>query len=140
MPRPYSNDLRERVAASVASGRSCRETAALFDVSVASVVKWSQRQRDTGSAAAKPMGRKGPRLLAGEVDWLKARLEARPELTLRELTAELKARGLKASPVSVWRVLKDAGFSFKKNAVRRRAGPALDRPASGTMEEVPGEA
>lgn len=35
MPRPYSDDLRERAAALVASGRSCHETAALFGVSVA---------------------------------------------------------------------------------------------------------
>ena len=58
MPRAYSNDLRERVAASVVGGRSCRETAALFGVSVASAVKWSQRLRATGSAAAKPLGRR----------------------------------------------------------------------------------
>jgi len=30
MARPYSNDLRERVAAAVGAGRSCREVAALF--------------------------------------------------------------------------------------------------------------
>jgi transposase len=36
-----------------AVGRSGREMATLFDVSVTSVVKWSQRQRATGSAAAK---------------------------------------------------------------------------------------
>jgi hypothetical protein len=56
MARPYSQDLRERVIGSVASGRTCRATAALFGVSVASVVKWSQRWRASGSAAAKPMG------------------------------------------------------------------------------------
>jgi transposase len=50
MVRAYSNDLRERVAASVLGGRSCRETAALFGVSAASAVKWSQRLRATGSA------------------------------------------------------------------------------------------
>jgi len=140
MPRPYSNDLRERVAASVAQGRSCRATAALFSVSVASVVKWSQRQRATGSAAAKPMGRRRRRLLAGEVGWLQARLAARADLTLHALAAELRERGLKASPVSVWRVLREAGFSFKKNAVRRRAGAAPHRPAAGAVEEVPGQA
>jgi transposase len=53
MGRHYSNDLRERVAAAVLSGRSCREVATLFSVSVASAVKWSQRLRQTGSAAAK---------------------------------------------------------------------------------------
>ena len=56
MARPYSQDLRNRVVSSVASGRTCRATAALFGVSVASVVKWSQRWRASGSAAAKPMG------------------------------------------------------------------------------------
>ena len=56
MVRAYSNDLRERVAASVALGRRCRETADLFGVSVSSVVKWSQRRRSTGTAAALPIG------------------------------------------------------------------------------------
>ena len=64
MAKAYSDDLRARVAASVVSGRTCRETAALFAVSVASVVKWSQRLRATGSAAAMAVGRRehlGPR-------------------------------------------------------------------------------
>ena len=59
MARPYSKDLRDRVVGSVAGGRSCRATAAIFGVSVASVVKWSQRWRATGSAAAKQMGAGG---------------------------------------------------------------------------------
>src|SRR6185295_17159964 len=67
MARPYSLDLRDRVVASVEGGRSCRETARLFGVSVASVVKWSQRKHRTGSAAASPMGwRNRPLRLAGE--------------------------------------------------------------------------
>jgi transposase len=56
MARAYSLDLRERgVVAFVASGQTTRAAAALFDVSVASVVKWTQRVKATGSAAAKPM-------------------------------------------------------------------------------------
>ena len=43
MARPYSLDLRERVVAAVEAGRSCRAVAVMFRVSVASVVKWSQR-------------------------------------------------------------------------------------------------
>ncbi|MGC1294647.1 MAG: hypothetical protein WA869_06370, partial [Alloacidobacterium sp.] len=38
--------------AAVAEGRSCRSVAKTFMVSVASVVKWSQRQRAVGSPAA----------------------------------------------------------------------------------------
>ncbi len=86
--------LRERVVATVAGGRSCRAVAELFDVSVASVVKWSQRARMTGSAAAKPMGGRRPYLLEGERDWLMGRLTEKPDLTLHALLAELAERGV----------------------------------------------
>src|SRR5579872_3612742 len=89
MARPYSKDLRDRVVGSVAGGRSCRATAAIFGVSVASVVKWSQRWRATGSAAAKQMGGWRQLLLKGEREWLLARLAEKPDLTLRAVVAEL---------------------------------------------------
>ncbi len=140
MARAYSLDLRERVVAAVAAGGSCRAVAKMFQVSVASVVKWSQRFRATGSAAAKPLGRQQPRSLAPHRAWLLARLEASPDVTLRGLVVELGERGVVTSYGSVWRIVHDAGLSFKKNAVRRRAGPsrrgakapaveALSRPA-----------
>ena len=121
MPRAYSLDLRERVVAAVAAGKSCRKVAGTYQVSVASVVKWSQRFRATGSAAAKRMGGNQPRSLAGERDWLLARLAAVPDLTLRALVMELCARGVVTSYGSVWRIIHDAGISFKKNSVRHRA-------------------
>jgi transposase len=70
MARPCAQHLRERVVGSVASGRTCRATAALFGVSVASVVKWSQGWRASGSAAAKPMEGWRPLRLTGERAWL----------------------------------------------------------------------
>ena len=94
MARAYSLDLRERVVGLVASGETCRAVAELYDVSVASVVKWSQRARATGSAAAKPMGGRRPYLLEGERDWLLVRLAAKPDLTLHALLAELGERGV----------------------------------------------
>lgn len=121
MARPYSLDLRERVVAAVLAGASCREVASTFRVSVASVAKWSQRQRATGSAAAKPMGRQQPRSLASERDWVLARLAAVPDLTLRALVVELGERGVVTSYGSVWRIVHDADISFKKNSVRHRA-------------------
>lgn len=114
MGRAYSNDLRERVAASVLSGRSCRETAQVFGVSVASVVKWSQRLRETGSAAARPLGRQQPRSLAGERAWLLERLATKPDITLRALVVELGERGIATSYGSVWRIVREAGITFKK--------------------------
>jgi transposase len=119
MARPYSLDLRERVVAAVLGGASCREVARTFKVSVASVVKWSQRFRGTGSAAAKPMGRQQARSLAPQRAWLLARLEAAPDTPLRTLVAELGEHGVMTSYGSVWRIVHDAALSFKKNSVRR---------------------
>ena len=89
MARPYSQDLRDRVVGSVARGRTCRATAALFGVSVASVVKWSQRWRATGNAAAKQMGGWRQLRLKREREWLLARIAEKPDLTLRAVVAEL---------------------------------------------------
>jgi transposase len=136
MARAYSLDLRERVVAAVAAGETCRRVAETYRVSVASVVKWSQRFRTTGSAAAKRMGGNQPRSLAGERDWLLARLAATPDLTLRALVIELGERGVVTSYGSVWRIVHDAGISFKKNSVRHRARSARRGTASGAVEEV----
>lgn len=56
MTRPLSNDLRERVVAAIASGKSCRSIATRFGVPVSLVVKWSQRHRATGSTVPSKMG------------------------------------------------------------------------------------
>jgi transposase len=121
MARPYSKDLRDRVVGSVAGGRSCRATAKLFGVSVASVVKWSQRFRATGSAAAKPMGGRRPYALAAEREWLLARIAARPDVTLRALVVELADRGITVSYYAVWHFFEHEGISFKKKPARQRA-------------------
>ena len=93
MVRAYSLDLRERVVAAVEAGQSGREVAETFMVSVSSVVKWSQRCRATGSAAALKMGGHRPYVVAREKDWLIARIAEKPDLTLRALVAELAERG-----------------------------------------------
>jgi transposase len=124
MVKPYSEDLRIRVVGRVEAGRPVREVAETFGVSVSSVVKWSQRKRQTGSVAAKPMGSRLVRSLAAQRDWMLARIAEKPDVTLRELVAELEARAVLTSYGSVWRLLNDEGISFKKKPARQRAGPA----------------
>jgi transposase len=120
MARAYSLDLRERVVASVASGNSCRVAARLFNVSVASVVKWSQRVRTTGSVAAKPMGGKRPYVLEREREWLLGRLSEKPDLTLHALLDELRCRRrVVVACDTLWRFLRREGISFKKNRLRQ---------------------
>lgn len=136
MARAYSLDLRERVVAAVAAGASCRQVAATFRVSVASVVKWSQRFRATGSAAARPMGGNRPYALRGEREWLLRRLTEQPDITLRALVAELAARGIKVSYYAVWHLFEHEGISFKKKPARQRAGSPRRCQTKSTVEEV----
>src|SRR5271157_5488478 len=136
MARAYSMDLRERVVAAVAAGESCRSVAATFKVSIASVVKWSQRFRATGSVAPAPMGGNRPYALAGERDWLLRRLAEKPDVTLRALLGELAERGIKVSYYAVWHFFEHEGISFKKKPVRQRAGSSRRGQTTDTMEKV----
>ena len=47
MAKPYSNDLRQRVARAIASGDSCRAIAEQYEIAPSTVVKWSKRVRET---------------------------------------------------------------------------------------------
>ena len=140
MAKPYSLDLRTRVVAAVQDGDSCRAAAERFAVSVSSVVKWSQRQRATGSAAALPMGGRRPFALADERDWVLKRLAEAPDLTLRALAAELAERGVVVSYFAVWHFCRRAGLTFKKNPARGRAGSprrgAKARPLAASSRQA----
>jgi putative transposase len=118
MTRPLSNDLRERVVASVLGGESCRSAASRFGVAVSSVVKWSQRYRATGSVAPGKMGGHRKRVLEPHRTFIMARLTQTPHLTLHGLKDELAARGVAVSHNAVWLFLRREGLRFKKNSVR----------------------
>jgi transposase len=114
MARPSSNDLRERVALFVLSGEPVRRAAAVFRVSVSSVVKWTQRHRETGTAAARPMGGRRHDVMAAGRDYALARLAEHLSLALRVLQAELAERGVVVSYGAVWHFVHAEGLSFKK--------------------------
>ena len=93
MARAYSLDLRERVVGAAASGQSCRSVAKTFMISVASVVKWSQRQRAVGSPAARKWAAAGLTLWRARGNGFFAdRREAGSHAAA--LLAELAERGL----------------------------------------------
>jgi transposase len=112
MGSPYSLDLRERVVAAVAGGMSRAEAARRFDVSHSSAIRWTQRAAETG---ALPMGGKKPFALADEEAWIRARVAEKPDITGRELLAELTERGVEVSYYGVWHFLDHIGLSFKKS-------------------------
>ena len=115
-------------------------TAALFGVSVATAVRWSQRKRRTGEVTPGKVGGHRKLILLSEREWLLARLEVRPDATLRGLVTELDERGVRASYGALWRLLRHEGMSVKRNAVRRRTGPTSDPASPGAVEEISGAA
>ncbi len=136
MPRPYSNDLRARVIEAIESGASRREAADRYELSVSVVVLWTQRWEQTGSFAAKPSGGSiSP--LEKHSEWLLALVAEQPDLTLIEIVAAMRKRGIKGSRSAVWRFFDRHGISFKKKPASggtraRRIGsraPTLDARA-----------
>lgn len=125
MTRPLSMDIRERAMAKLAVGQSVRAVAEALDVAVSSVVKWSQRQRATGSCAPARMGGNNPPVLKEkDREFIRRRLAGEAHARLRGLQAELAARGTKASYGAIWNFVHAEGLTFKKNRHRRRAAAA----------------
>ena len=138
MTRPYSMDLRERAVARVEVGESVRSVAAKLSVSAASVVRWSQRQRRTGSVAPGKIGGHRRAVLDGHRDWLLERTTR--DFSLRGLVAELAERGLKVDYRQVWEFVHAEGLSFKKKRAARRTAPAQGRPAARAVAHLPRQA
>jgi transposase len=126
MPKPYSQDLRDRVVRAVEAGASCHEAAAAFEVSPSSAIRWVARFRRTGSAAAKPMGGKRSPLDA-HASWLLELIANEPDLTLEEIRGRLRQRGIAVAASSVWRFCDRHNITFKKKPARSRTG-ARRRP------------
>ena len=113
-------DLRKRAMARLEKGESVRSIAATLEVAPSSVVKWSQRQRTTGSCAPKKMvGHKPYVLKDKDRDYIRARFKAKADTTIRGLQAELSERGTQASYGAIWNFIRGDGLSFKKNRHRR---------------------
>jgi transposase len=96
----------------------------VFALAASTVVEWVRVWRESGSLSAKPMGGDHNSRLKGERGWLLERIAVAPDLTLKEIRAELSDRGIRVGYGSVWRFFAAEGISFKKNRARRRARAA----------------
>jgi len=115
MTRAYSEDLRERALLRADGGETIRSIAAALQISPSCVSKWKKLRKETGGLKPALMGGRKKRVLSGAcADWLRERV-ASGSITLRGLTAELAARGIKTDRRAVWTFLKAEGLSYKKN-------------------------
>jgi transposase len=117
MPKTYSDDLRERLTAAVASGMSRNEAADVFSVAISTAVKWMQRLHDTGSSAAKPRGGSTSRL-EQHTERILAVVKERPDATLKEIVAVLHKQGIRSSQTALWRFLDRHNITRKKKSLR----------------------
>ncbi len=126
MPAAYSLDLRERVVGSVEEGASRRRAAGIFKVSVSTAIRWAKRVSTTGTCARLPSGGDTKsKAIEQHKDWLLALVEAEPDATLEEIQTRLESmHALKKSRSCLWRFFRRHDVTFKKNAARRRTGPA----------------
>ncbi|MCO6415788.1 IS630 family transposase [Siccirubricoccus sp. KC 17139] len=104
MSKALSVDLRERVAAAVAAGASCRAAAARFGVSAASAIRWAALARDAGSVAPGPLGgdRRSARIEA-HAELILRLVGRKSDMTLKEIRAELANEGVSAGIGTLWR-------------------------------------
>jgi putative transposase len=139
MTRPYSEDLRERALLRADAGETIRSIAEAFRISPSCVSKWRKLRRETGGLTPGQIGGRKQRALSGScADWLRERVACGP-ITLRGLTAELAARGVKTDRRAVWVFLRAEGLSFKKN---RAAGGTVTsgyRPQAAALESPPAQ-
>src|ERR1035437_9947661 len=133
----HSDDLRSRVVGEILAGASRREAAERFKVSAASAVRGAQLYSRTGGVGPRGKSRSP---LEPHAAWLLDLTTAETDLTLEGMVQRrLAGLGLKPSEAAVRRFFKRHAITFKKNAARRRTGPARHIPGARTLEGKPGK-
>ena len=135
MPKAYSLDFREKVAAFVASGHSRREAATRFCVSPSFVINLMTALRERGELAPKPQGGRRHAKLEPHRAFLLQRVAEKDDITMPELAADLQAQsGVKVDPSSLSRCLIRNGLSFKKKPSGQRVRSPRCAPEARRME------
>lgn len=130
--RSYSQDLRERVIATVDGGMGVYKAALLFQVSVSYIYKVLARRRASGHTTARQQRCTVTPRLAAYADALRTQVASHPDATIAELQAWLLAEhGVSASYGSVWTALDRLDLTHKKSrsARRSRTGRMSPKPA-----------
>jgi transposase len=116
MGKPYSQDLRDRVIATVDAGTRICATARALLVSVSYVSKVVGRRRMTGEKTAR-LGRAGRKPKLGPHDQaIRTRVSAHPDATLKEMQVWLADEcKVKVSTGCLWNRLKFLKLPLKKS-------------------------
>ena len=126
--RPYSLDLRERVAAAVDHhDGSIRWIARIFRVSTSFIVRLLQRRRTAGTLAPEPhRGGPPPALEPGDLERLAGLVREQPDATLEQLRPR---GGFQWSLKTLWFALDGLGLTRKKKSLHATQRDRPDVPA-----------
>ena len=114
MEKPHPLELRQRAVALVEAGNTHPETAHRLCVSIKFVNDMVRLKRETGSLQPKQQGNPGRGKLTDFKDWVRSRINAKPDLTIDELTADLDAtHGLTVHRSLIGRLLHRLGLTHK---------------------------
>jgi transposase len=130
--KPLSNDLRERILDAVDNGEGARrQIADRFCVDVATIARWLQLRRQTGSFDPRPHGGgTAPALDQDGLERLRALVAEDPDATLEALKQRL---GIGGSIMIVWRALQSLDITLKRRNPRTPpsgTGPRSSRSAA----------
>ena len=122
--RPYSLDLRERIAAAIdEQDGSIREIARLFRVSTSFIVRLLQRRRTAGTLDPEPHGGGTPPALGpDDLQRLAALVREQPDATLEQLK---RRGGFTCTLKTLWFALDRRGLTRKKKSLH---ADERDRP------------
>src|SRR5271168_2909584 len=114
--------VRQRILQLYDRGKTTREIADVFGFCVAAVRRVRQQFKDRGTLQPQTHRCGRNTLLTPErQEALQRLLSEKPDATLAELGRGMD-RPFRTSTVDLW--LRQMGWTYKKNPVRRRAGPA----------------
>ena len=112
----YSKEFRREVLAACDAGEGTRAVATRFGVSESWVRRIKQERRETGKTAPKLTRDRG-HVWEAWTDWLIEKLDAQPDLYLREIQAALEEE--RQVQVSLWTICK-ACRAVKRTRKKRR--------------------
>ena len=137
MPKPYSQDLRDRVIDAVERGAMSRRAAARrYEISESVAIKWLERLERDGSR--EPVGHGGHRAskLMPHREFLEAARAEKSDITLQALCDRLLAeRGVKADTSMMSRFFRRIGVTFKKRPSSRASRIARTSAATANDGE-----
>jgi transposase len=130
MARAYSDDLRRKLLEAHAAGKgTLAELGERFGVSLGWAWKISSARKRTGSMERR-LYQAGPRMRVDR-EPIRLLLEAKPDLYLYELQAQLEAStGQRVSKPHLWKIAGELGFRRKKS---RSTLPSETRTRTGSV-------